>query len=92
QLPLTDSHLGRIHFVAIKPEYQGKKLSKPLLSAALNKLIELGHKEVFLTTQTTSYPAINMYLNYGFEPYDPDNADQKGWLMMEDILNRKLNV
>lgn len=92
QLPLTDSHLGRIHFVAIKPEYQGKKLSKPLLSAALKKLREFGHKEVYLTTQTTSYPAINMYLNYGFEPYDPDNTDQKGWLMMEDILNRKLNI
>lgn len=84
--------LGRIHFVAIKPEYQGKKLSKPLLSTALNKMIELGHEQVYLTTQTTSYPAINMYLNYGFEPYDTDGQDQKGWMMMEEVLDRKLDI
>lgn len=82
--------LGRIHFVAIKPAYQGKKLSKPLLSAALNKMVELGHEQVYLTTQTTSYPAINMYLNYGFVPYDIDGKDQRGWLMMADVLDRKL--
>lgn len=59
----TGEQKGRIHFVAIKPEYQGKKLSKPLLTAALNTLIKENHNKVYLTTQTTSYQAINMYLN-----------------------------
>ena len=60
---------GRIHWVAISPEYQGKKLSKPLLSAAMNILADY-HSKAYLTSQTTSYQAINMYLNYGFEPLD----------------------
>lgn len=88
----TGEQKGRIHFVAIKPEYQGKKLSKPLLTAALNTLIKENHNKVYLTTQTTSYQAINMYLNYGFEPYDPTGDDREGWSLMEEVLNRKLNI
>lgn len=84
--------IGRIHFVAIKEEYQGKKLAKPLLSAALNIIIEEKHHKVYLTTQTTSYPAINMYLNYGFLPYDVSEEERKGWLMMEEVLDRDLGI
>ena len=88
----TGEQKGRIHFVAIKPEYQGKKLAKPLLTAALNTLIKENHNKVYLTTQTTSYQAINMYLNYGFEPSDPTGDDREGWSLMEEVLNRKLNI
>src|SRR5699024_5066312 len=39
---------GRIYWVGIIPEYQGKKLSKPLLSAAMHILAD-HHSKAYLT-------------------------------------------
>ncbi len=57
---------GRIHWLAIHPDYQGKGLSKPLLSATCQKLVELGHDKAYLTTSSARIPAINLYLKFGF--------------------------
>ena len=57
---------GRIHWVAIHPDYQGKGLSKPLLSTTCRKLVELGYDKAYLTTSSTRIPAINLYLKFGF--------------------------
>ncbi|MFS0783673.1 GNAT family N-acetyltransferase [Bacillus sp. 1P06AnD] len=80
---------GRIHWVAIAPEYQGAKLSKPLLSAAMNILAH-HHTKAYLTSQTTSYQAINMYLNYGFEPFITGPTCYEAWALLEKTLNRKI--
>ncbi|MEK5520520.1 GNAT family N-acetyltransferase [Heyndrickxia sp. FSL W8-0423] len=80
---------GRIHWVGIVPEYQGKKLSKPLLSAVMNILAN-NHSKCYLTSQTTSYQAINMYLNYRFEPLLTEPSCHEAWSLLEDILNRKI--
>lgn len=80
---------GRIHWVAIVPEHQGKKLAKPLLSNALRTMAQF-HDKAYLTTQTTSYIAVGMYLKYGFEPVirTPECAD--GWKLMERLLGRSI--
>jgi len=80
---------GRIHWVGIIPEYQGKKLSKPLLSAAMHILAD-HHSKAYLTSQTTSYQAINMYLNYGFEPFNTGPDCYEAWTLLEKTLNRKI--
>lgn len=84
-----DEVLGRIHWVGVVPEYQGRKLSKPLLSAAMNILAE-NHSKAYLTSQTTSYQAVNMYLNYGFKPLMINPTCQEAWELMEKTLNRKI--
>ncbi|TMV52138.1 GNAT family N-acetyltransferase [Paenibacillus mesophilus] len=86
---LDGSVIGRIHWVAVVPEHQGRKLSKPLLSAALRTMARF-HDKAYLTTQTTSYKAVGMYLNYGFEPVirTPECAD--GWKLMERLLGRSI--
>lgn len=89
QLEGSDEVLGRIHWVGVVPEYQGRKLSKPLLSAAINILAE-NHSKVYLTSQTTSYPAINMYLNYGFKPLMIHPTCEEAWALMEEVLKRKI--
>lgn len=58
---------GRLHWVAIHPEFQGRKLAKPLVGAAMRRLAEL-HRRAYLTTQTTSWKAVKIYLDFGFEP------------------------
>ncbi|MCJ8008137.1 GNAT family N-acetyltransferase [Lederbergia wuyishanensis] len=80
---------GRIHWVSVVPEYQGKKLSKPLLSEAMN-ILASHHSNAYLTSQTTSYQAINMYLNFGFEPYLTTTSCYEAWNLMENTLNRKI--
>lgn len=80
---------GRIHWVAIIPEYQGKQLSKPLLSAAM-KILAAYHNQAYLTSQTTSFQAINMYLNFGFRPVHADEYDHEAWTLLEKTLNRSI--
>lgn len=61
----------KLHWIAVKPEYQGRGLCKALLSKTLHLMDKLGHEgEVILFSQTWSYKAINLYYQYGFRPYD----------------------
>ena len=65
---LDGQFFGRVHWVAITPEHQGKGLAKPLLAAVCNRLRSLGHNKTYLTTQTCRIPAINLYTKFGFAP------------------------
>lgn len=80
---------GRIHWVGVVPEYQGRGLSKPMLSRAM-EILAACHDEFYLTSQTTSWQAINMYLNFGFEPVRLDGNYESAWSMMEETLDRKI--
>ena len=67
----------KLHWVAVKPEYQGKGLCKALLSKSLKLMGSLGHEgEVILFSQTWSYKAINLYYQYGFRPYDDGKSGE----------------
>jgi ribosomal protein S18 acetylase RimI-like enzyme len=57
---------GRVHWVAIVPAYQGRGLSKPLLTTVCTRLRELGHERAFLTTNTARVAAIALYQSFGF--------------------------
>jgi len=57
-----------IHWVAVRPEYQGLGLGKALVFEGLRRLIEIeGDRDVYLSTQTWSYKAINIYIKAGFK-------------------------
>jgi ribosomal protein S18 acetylase RimI-like enzyme len=80
---------GRVHWVGIVPDYQGRGLAKPLLSTVMQHLARQ-HTAAYLTTQTTSYRAVNLYLNFGFAPYLTSDDDARGWRIMEEILQRQI--
>ena len=71
--------LGRIHWVMLLPEVQGKGLSKSMLSLALTRLKELGHSKTILTTQPPRLPAIALYLKFGFTPLLKNLGDDIIW-------------
>ena len=77
--------IGRIHWVAVHPDYQGKGLAKPLLSTVMNRLKDLGHKQCYLRTLNIRTPAIKLYLSYGLKP-DIHNANDE--LLWKDIQQR----
>ncbi|NSW91449.1 MAG: GNAT family N-acetyltransferase [Firmicutes bacterium] len=80
---------GRIHWVGVHPDFQGKKLAKPLLAAAMMYLAE-HHCKAYLTSQTTSYKAINMYLDFGFKPEIMSDECKRAWNLLEKILGRTI--
>jgi beta-glucuronidase len=69
---------GRIHWVAIRPGYQGRGLANGMLSHALTQLA-LWHDKAYLDTDTRRVAAIALYLKFGFLPdMSPANA-REAW-------------
>ncbi|NQT53651.1 GNAT family N-acetyltransferase [bacterium] len=73
---------GRIHWVAIVPDIQGRGLARPMLGAACNRLRELGHPRAFLDSQTMRVPALNLYLKFGFRPDIRHDDDLRAWRLV----------
>lgn len=80
--------LARIHWVAVAPEEQGKGLCKALMTV----LMDLYHQNnlsggLYLTSQTWSYKALNIYRQFGFKPYlGPQPA---GWKPSTDDFEQE---
>ncbi len=86
------SPAGRIHWVAIVPEAQGRGLSKPLLWLTCNRLLEMGHERAYLVTGTARVPAINLYLGFGFVPHIRSADDHAVWLAMKQHLKHDYDL
>ncbi|MBI3947684.1 MAG: GNAT family N-acetyltransferase [Armatimonadetes bacterium] len=82
--PAEGEGYGRLHWVAIRPEHQGKGLSKPLVGAAMARLAEL-YSRAYLTSQTTSWKAIKVYLDFGFEPLPTTPRWEEAWALLRQI-------
>jgi GNAT superfamily N-acetyltransferase len=69
---------GRVHWVAIIPDHQGKGLAKPLMIAVLRRLAE-SHPKAMLDTQTFRKAAVNLYLDLGFVPFFKRDTCPQAW-------------
>ena len=76
---------GRIHWLAIRPEHQGKGLAKPLMTAVCQRLKELGHDRAYLTTSTARVAAVGLYRKFGFVPDIADERERDVWRTLEGI-------
>jgi len=76
---------GRIHWVGIVLEYQSRKLAKPLMAAAMERLAQ-SHDRAYLATQTTSARAIQMYLDFGFAPFLTSDRCREAWRLLASVL------
>lgn len=68
--------------VAIKKDYQGKGLAKPLITKVLEIENELEHKGIILHTQTTTWLAAKLYLDFGF-----NILNKNGWNILKTLTN-----
>lgn len=83
-----DSGDGWLHWVAIKSEYQGKGLAKPLVSYVLNVLKDLGYTRAKIPTQTTTWVACKVYLDFGFMPTKENATESReGWHIIKRLTN-----
>ncbi len=80
---LLGDRWGRVHWMAIVPEFQRHGLGKVLLGAICQRLRELGHERAYLHTSAARIPAIQLYLRFGFAPVVRNAAERAVW---KDVL------
>lgn len=71
--PKDTTGAGWLHWVAVKRDYQGKGLARPLISHTLNQLRNLGYTSIKIPTSTITWVAAKIYFDFGFKPI-PENA------------------
>lgn len=80
------SNDGWLHWVAIKREYQGKGLSKPLITYVLRVMNKLGHVHAKIPTQTTTWLACKVYMDLGFLPVEQNfKHNYEGWQIIKAL-------
>lgn len=86
--PRDTSGAGWLHWVAVSREEQGKGLAKPLIARALHQLTALGYTAVKIPTQTTSWVAARIYMDFGFRAV-PENAARSlyGYRILKTLTN-----
>lgn len=77
---------GRVHWVAIVPQHQGRGLARPLMAAVCCRLRDLGHERAYLRTSSARLPAIRLYLRFGFIPSLDGVPDRSLWRRLERDL------
>lgn len=81
-----EEETGRLHWVAVVPEYQGRGLSVPLVSRALSLFPSLGCSRAYLMTNAVRITAISLYLKLGFQPVIRNPGEQKAWNEIMGII------
>ncbi len=88
--PLDEPGLGQVHWVAVRRDEQGKGLSKPLIAKVLEVMKQHGDRRSFLHTQTTSWVAVRLYLNFGFHPTAQSASDHRdGWRIVRTLTEHE---
>jgi GNAT superfamily N-acetyltransferase len=80
------ARFGRVHWMAIVPEFQGRGLAKPLLTAICLRLHELGHDRAYVSTSSARRPAIGLYLRFGFVPLVQSEKEAAAWRALKRML------
>jgi GNAT superfamily N-acetyltransferase len=74
-----DDSWGRVHWLAVRPEHQGKGIGRALLTAVCARLADLGHAHAYLTTSAGRLPALRLYLSAGFLPEVGSAEEASAW-------------
>lgn len=77
-------YTAKIDWLAISKKYQGKHLARPLLSRTLSIAQSLGYNRILLHTQTHTWLAVKIYLDFGFEPLNILES-MRGWQIIKTI-------
>ena len=83
-----DNYTCLIDWLAIKKEYQGKKLGRPLIDKCIEVAKSLGNKNILLHTQTHTWLAAKLYLDVGFAPYNKEES-LRGWQILKTITSHE---
>ncbi len=86
---LAGRTMGRLGWVAVTPRHEGRGLGKYAVALALRRIAQ-EHREIYLSTQTTSVAAVSIYLRCGFVPHAYGSDDEEAWRLLSRALDRKI--
>ena len=75
----ADISCGRVFWMAVLREFQGRGLGKSMLAATCSRLREQGCTHACVVTSTGRLPAVNLYLQFGFQPEMHNAEDHAIW-------------
>jgi D-xylonolactonase len=78
--------LGYVHWVATHPDHTGRRLGYQVSLAVLHEFVRRGATRAILTTDDPRLPAIQTYLNLGFEPDITDASHPERWAKVREAL------
>jgi GNAT superfamily N-acetyltransferase len=70
---------GRLHWVAVLPEFQGRRLGQAMLSVVCERMRSLHPEMAFLRTAAHRSAAIAVYLKFGFVPEAATPEEAARW-------------
>lgn len=75
---------NRLHWLGVSDDHAGKGIAKYLVQEAC----KLADGEIYLDSQTWSYPAIHIYQSLGFQRWNPTAAkdDQEAWDLLDQYI------
>ena len=77
-----------LHWVAVRRDHQGKGLARPIIAKALSRLRELGHGTLYVPTQTTTWVAARLYMDFGFVPTAENAVESEfGYRILKTLTN-----
>jgi len=82
------AHEGEILTLAVNPAARGKGLGRALLTAALDKAVQMGAQEMFLEVGADNPAALALYATLGFVRV----GDRKGYYQGRDALVLRLSL
>ncbi|MFC2124038.1 GNAT family N-acetyltransferase [Bacteroidota bacterium] len=85
---LVGRNYGRIHWVAVSPDHQGKGLAKALTTRLCDRFVELAHTQALLTTENFRVDAIHIYMKFGFIPSSRNEREKVFWEYFKNQINK----
>ena len=86
--PSDPADRARVHWVVVHPDHQGRGLTKPMMTVALNVMAR-HHDAVMLGSSSGRPWAVKVYLDFGFLPevHELDNpAIVQGWRDVQSVI------
>lgn len=88
--PGRDPRLGRVHWVAVVPEYQRRGIGRWLTGEVVRLLGQLDYERVYLSTADSNDAAIGLYLSLGFRPLVRSPHESEVWSAIRTRLPEPL--
>lgn len=83
---------GRVYWLAVLRQFQGLGLGKSILAAVCTRLRELGYPRACVMTSSGRLPAVNLYLQLGFQPEMHTAEDHILWEHVFEALKTRGHV
>jgi ribosomal protein S18 acetylase RimI-like enzyme len=80
---------GRLHWLAVDPDYQRQGLGTILVEATLTRLKKLGHTSAYLSTWSDKLAAICLYRKAGFEALIRSEEEQGNWVKIMGSISKE---